>query len=77
MKSDIIRLRRKLNEVFVVEPNDLGLPYLTSFYRRINIFFKRMPFIVVIPASLIGTLFLTFFFDYVIVRLTSILQYGF
>ena len=77
MKSNIVQLRRKLNEVYVVEPNDLGLPYLTSFYRKINIFFKRMPFIIVVPASLFGALLLSVFFGYLVVRLTSMLQYGF
>jgi len=77
MKSNIMQLRKKLNEVYVVEPNDLGLPYLTALYRRINVFFKRMPFIIVVPASLISALFLSLFFDYVVVRLTSMLQYGF
>lgn len=77
MKSNIFQLRRKLNEVYVVEPNDLGFPYLTSLYRRINIFFKRMPFIIVVPASLLGALLLSVFFGYLVVRLTSMLQYGF
>jgi len=77
MKSNLIQLRRKLNEVYMVEPNDLGLPYLTSFYRRINIFFKRMPFIIVIPASLLGALLLYVIFGYLVVRLASMLQYGF
>ncbi|MBI4973337.1 hypothetical protein HZC27_01875 [Candidatus Roizmanbacteria bacterium] len=77
MKSNIIQLRRKLNEVYVVEPNDLGLPYLTAFYRRVNVFFKRMPFIIIVPAALLGALFLSVFFGYLVVRLTSMLQYGF
>lgn len=61
MKSNIIQLRRKLNEVYTVEPNDLGFPYLTSLYRRINIFLKRMPFIIIVPASLLGALLLSVF----------------
>lgn len=77
MKSNIIQLRRKLNEVYVVEPNDLGLPYLTSLYRKTNIFFKRMPFIIIVPTSLLGALLLSVFFGYLVVRLTSMLQYGF
>lgn len=66
-----------MEEVYMVEPNDLGYPLLTRLYRRINRYFKRAPFIIVIPASLAFALTLYFLFGYLVVRLASILQYGF
>ncbi|MFA5135802.1 MAG: hypothetical protein WC489_00230 [Patescibacteria group bacterium] len=77
MKSNFGRLKHRLNEVYNVEPNDLGLPFLTLWYRRVNKYFKRMPFRIVVPASLLGALLLYLIFGYMVVRLASILQYGF
>ncbi len=78
MKSNTSQLlKRHLKEVTVVEPNDLGLPLLTHFYRRINIFFKTAPFIFIVPLSLIGAITLVYVFGILAVRLVSLLQYGF
>ncbi|PIY69366.1 hypothetical protein COY90_01025 [Candidatus Roizmanbacteria bacterium CG_4_10_14_0_8_um_filter_39_9] len=77
MKSNLFELKRKMNEVYSIAPNDLGHPALTKGYRRINIYFKNMPFLVVIPASIIFAFLLYMASGYIIVRLTSILQYGF
>lgn len=77
MKANYLRLKHHLEEVTIVEPNDLGLPFLTRWYRRINVYFKRMPFIVVVPLSVVFALILYTLFGYLVVRLTSILQYGF
>lgn len=77
MKSNFLNLKNKLHEVSLVEPNDLGFPLLTSFYRRINVYFKKMPFIFVIPASLAVAYLFYATFGYLAVRLASILQYGF
>jgi len=77
MKSNFISLKNKLHEVSIVEPNDLGFPLLTFFYRRINVYFKKMPFLFIIPASLVSAYLFYAIFGYLAVRLASILQYGF
>ena len=70
-------LREHLKEVNVVEPNDLGNPLLTNIYRKINIFFKTAPFLIVVPISIICAAFLIYLFGILAVRLVSLLQYGF
>jgi len=77
MKSLNYRLKRKLNEVFVVEPNDLGIVFLTNWYKRITAYFKTAPFLIVIPLSFLVAIFLYLIFGYLVVRLVSLLQYGF
>lgn len=77
MKQNISILKKRLKETMVVEPNDLGFPLLTTFYRKINIFFKTTPFVFVVPISIIGAISLVFLFGVLAVRLVTILQYGF
>lgn len=77
MKTNFAQLKTRLNEVYMVEPNDLGIPLLTRWYRRINKYLKRTPFIVVVPVSVVLVLLLYTLFGYLVVRLASMLQYGF
>lgn len=70
-------LKKRLKEVSVVEPNDLGIPLLTSVYRKINIFFKTAPFIFIVPLAILGATALVYLFGILAVRLVSLLQYGF
>ena len=70
-------LKRNLREINVVEPNDLGIPLLTYFYRKINVFFKTAPFIFVVPLAFLGATGLVYIFGLLAVRLVSLLQYGF
>jgi len=78
MKKNISQILIKhLKEVNVVEPNDLGIPFLTGFYRKINVFFKTAPFIFVVPISLLGAMGLVYIFNILAIRLVSLLQYGF
>jgi len=76
-KNNSAILKKHLKEVTVVEPNDLGVPLLTSWYRKINVFFKTAPFIFVVPLSILGATILVYIFGLLAVRLTSLLQYGF
>jgi hypothetical protein len=70
-------LKRHLKEVSIVEPNDLGYSFLTVPYRRIALFFKTAPFIVVVPLALIGATGLVYVFGILAIKLVSLLQYGF
>ncbi|MCX6732420.1 MAG: hypothetical protein NTV98_02675 [Candidatus Roizmanbacteria bacterium] len=70
-------LKRHLKETMIVEPNDLGLPLLTTLYRKVNVFFKTAPFIFIVPLSIVGAVGLVYLFGILAVRLVSLLQYGF
>lgn len=71
------RLQEKMEEVYLVEPNDLGFATGTKIYRRINGYFKTMPFLFIIPVSFLAATVLYLLFGPLIVRLTTMLQYGF
>jgi len=78
MKQSIhTALKKHLQEVNIVEPNDLGYPFLTTLYRRINVFFKTAPFIFVVPLAIIAATGLVYIFGILAVQLVSLLQYGF
>lgn len=77
MKTVEYRLKRKLNEVFYVEPNDLGISFLTSLYKRLTAFLKTMPFIFIVPLSLIAGIIFYLILNRLLVRLVTLLQYGF
>jgi hypothetical protein len=72
-----LRMKQKLNEVFSVEPNDLGINFLTFYFKKITFYLKTAPFIFVIPAAIIITLFLYFLLGKLLVGLVTILQYGY
>jgi len=71
------RLKDKMEGVSLVEPNDLGFAQGTLLYRKINVYFKNMPFLFIIPAAFIVSTLLYILFGRFIVRLTTLLQYGF
>jgi len=66
-----------MEEVSMVEPNDFGFAFVNNLYRNINRFFKKAPFIIVIPASVFIAFFLYLLFGFLAIRLVSILQNGF
>ena len=61
----------------MVEPNNLGATFATSLYHRLTGFLKTMPFIFVIPISFITAIILYIIFGSLLVKLVSLLQYGF
>ena len=61
----------------MVEPNNLGHSFATALYHRLTGFLKTMPFIFVIPISFISAIILYFVFGSLLVKLVSLLQYGF
>lgn len=77
MKTINWRLKKRLNEVFFIESNDLGLPFLTNVYKILTARFKIAPFIIIIPLSFIFTGLFYLIFGKLIVRIVSLLQYGF
>lgn len=72
-----LRMKQKLNEVFSVEPSDLGINFLTFYFKKITSHLKTAPFIFVIPSAVIIALILYFLFGRLLVGLATILQYGY
>ena len=77
MKKINFRMKQKLNEVFSIEPNDLGVNFLTFYFRKITAYFKVIPFVYIIPLTFLISLFLYLLLGKLLIRLVTILQYGF
>jgi len=77
MRSVNLKLKKSLNDVFFIEPNNLGTDFLTSIFKRVTHPLKNMPFILVVPLAFLLAIFMYFVFGYLLVRLVSFLQYGF
>ena len=77
MKSDFVRLKHRMEEISLVQPNDFGFGFVNRLYRNVNRFFKKAPFIIVVPASFFIAFFLYIMFGFLTIKLVSILQNGF
>ena len=76
MKTEVL-LKKKLKEVYMVDPTELGSPFLTKFYRFGAVYFKNKPFLIILPVSLLIGVALYLIFGPLVVKLVSLLQYGF
>jgi hypothetical protein len=74
---DITKFKNRLDEVYLVEPNDLGNPLLTKIYKKTTGILKIMPFIYIVPLSMVLSLVLYLGFGHSLIKLVSLLQYGF
>ncbi len=72
-----LRMKQKLNEVFSIEPNDLGINFLTFYFRKITARLKTIPFAYVIPFTFLISLILYLILGKLLIKLVTILQYGF
>lgn len=72
-----LRFKKKLEEVFFITPNNLGIDFLTDIYKRITAPIKIMPFIFILPLSLFIALILYMILRVSAIRLTNLLQHGF
>lgn len=70
-------LQKRVDEIYALKPNDLHIPLLTHIYKLSTGPLKVFPFKLLLPASLGASLFLYLILGYVLIRLASILQYGF
>lgn len=71
------RLRKKLYEVYFLEPNQIGSDWLTSLYKKITAPLKSMPFFVILPLSGLVALGTYVLLGQIAIMLVSVLQYGF
>lgn len=77
MRSVNLRLKRKMNEVFSIEPNELGVNFLTSYFKKLTAYLKVAPFVYIIPLTFILSIFLYFVLGRFLIKLVTVLQYGF
>ncbi|EKE14256.1 MAG: hypothetical protein ACD_12C00603G0001 [uncultured bacterium] len=77
MRSVNLRLKRKMNEVFSIEPNELGVNFLTSYFKKLTAYLKVTPFVYIIPLTFIISIFLYFVLGRFLIKLVTVLQYGF
>lgn len=77
MKEMNFRLKKKLNEVFSIEPNDLGINFLNFYFRKITASLKTIPFAYIVPFTFLISLILYLFLGKLLIRLVTILQYGY
>lgn len=71
------KLHKRVEDLYSIEPTDLGLPVLNMYYRRMNKYFKTAPFVVIVPITFIFAAGVVFLFGIAAVKLVSILQYAF
>lgn len=71
------RLRKQFNDIYSVEPTDLGIPWLTKLYKKLSKYIKVFPFRVFVPLSAFFALLIYILFGLLVIRLVSVLQYGF
>lgn len=77
MRTFQYRLQQKMDEVFFLEPADLGPAHITHIYKMITSFLKSMPFLYIVPLSFLLAFFIYILLGPLIVKLVSLLQYGF
>lgn len=71
------KLKKQMNEIFLLEPNNLGFWPLTSLFKKTTKPLKTMPFIIIIPLTFIIALIMYLIFGNLLIKLVSLLQYGF
>ena len=77
MRTVEFKLKQKLNEVFINEPSDLGLNFLTNLYKISTRPLKNIPFVIIVPLSFIFAVVIYVLFGKLIIKLVTLLQYGF
>jgi hypothetical protein len=71
------KLIKKADEVYLLKPNNLGNGLLNTSYHHLVSYLKIMPFIYLVPLSVIATVTLYILFGPLLVKLTTLLQHGF
>lgn len=77
MNKSYRRIQEEFNTIFSLPPNDLGNKWLTHFYRLVAHPLKKMPFMYILPLSILVAIAMYLLFGQFVIKLVSILQYGF
>ena len=70
-------IEEELQRMYVLPPNDLGDKRLTWMYKFATGPLKKMPFIYILPLSFVVAVGLYLLLGPLVIKLVSILQYGF
>lgn len=70
-------LKKKVNEAYAVPPTHFNHSLINNLFKLSASSLKSLPFKIMLPLSLFFSLLLYFIFGLIIVRLVSLLQYGF
>ncbi len=71
------RLKNKLQEVFYLPPNEVGPSFVTRWFKQVTRYLKIMPFIYIVPLSFFAAAAAYVVLGPLIIKLVSLLQYGF
>lgn len=75
--SPTVDIDKNMQSIFAIAPNDLHQKSLTNLYKIATQPLKRMPFVFIIPLSLGASLAVYMLFGQLVIKLVSLLQYGF
>lgn len=75
--SKTATIDKSMHAIFAIAPNDLHQKSLTNWYKIATQPLKRMPFVFIIPLSLGASLAVYMLFGQLVIKLVSLLQYGF
>lgn len=71
------RVSKQYQEIYEVQPNQLGNNRIDLFYKITTRFFKKAPFIVIVPVVTLVVVLIYISIGPLLVKLASLLQYGF
>ena len=77
MKTIPTRIQNKYSEIFSLQPNRLGNDRINLLYKTTTRFLKKAPFVVIVPAVILVVIFIYVLVGPLLVKLASLLQYGF
>lgn len=69
-------LKHKYHESFIVDPSDLGNPTLTKIYKGVSGRLKIMPFLYLVPISVMVIVGISLVFGLSVVKIATLLQNG-
>lgn len=72
-----LNFQHKLDEVFWLEPTNLGFSFLTNIYKLLTGQLKTKPLLIIIPVSLIGAIIAYIVLGLSVVKVVTLLQNGF
>ena len=70
-------IKSRINNTYTLMPNDLYWTKITYLYKLFTQPLKSFPFKIYLPISIIIGIFSFFIFRFLIIRLVSLIQFGF
>jgi len=77
MRTIPTRIQNKYSEIFSLQPNKFGNERINSLYKMTTRFLKKAPFIVIVPMVTFVVILIYIIIGSLLVKLASLLQYGF